>query len=396
MNTLTHGRRGMAVVVLAFLVAGRISGLPTPVSADTIPVGLVTQAHPSTPAIALTFDGGPSIYTPRILGVLNRLHVPATFFVVGRSVRAHPAEVRQEVLSRDQIGNNTYSYRDLESLSTPKAVAQLASNQSAVFRAAGIVPRWFRPPYGDVDARVVSIGASLGLRAVTWSVDSLDIQQAEAQSIVSNVVSNVHSGSIVLLHDGGGAREQTVLALPRLIRDLRQEGYQFGTLDEVFGLAPIPPCVPDATLLFSRAGIPAYPSHAIYRAWGNRLCLGISFGPATSREYRLGRHLTAQNFRRTAHILEVSHQTGQVSVVIMWSWASAVFSARHIAPKFGSRITQSWLSNYLRYIDWGPALTRERKRRALIVQHFLDGWAIESPNGSVHWSQSLTTGQSKP
>jgi len=339
--------------------------------------------------VALTFDDGPSLYTPQILAILERYRVPATFFLIGYNVVVFPQFVRDEVRAGEEIGNHTYNHVDLQSYSTPQVVAQLARNQAVIHRAAGVTPHWFRPPYMDVDSRIVGIAAALGLRTVTWSVDPRDWALPGVPYIVQTALNNIQPGSVVIMHDGGGNRSETVSALPTIIRDLKKSGYRFATLDELFGLAPMPPCVPGAPRFFARSGVRAQPSHAIYQTWASLLCKGTSIGPATSQEYSLGRGIVAQDFRTTAHRLELNVKNGHVRVLVVWSWAAAVFSARHVSPKFGQPLTHAWFNQYFQGHDWGPALHSAKRDGRFIVQQFLYGWALEWPDGIVQWMRHL-------
>lgn len=381
------------LVVCSFLVAGllgpaRAAGVAPPPTGARLPPGLVAAATPSSPVMALTFDDGPSAYTPLILSILQRFHIPATFFVVGEWVNVFPQYVRAEVRAGEEIGDHTWDHRDLQSLSTPNVVTELVRQSSAVRRVAGVTPHWFRPPYGDVDSRVIAIADSLGLKTVTWSIDPSDYQLPGVPAIVQNVLTYAQPGSIVIMHDGGGDRSETVAALPIIIKKLRALGYRFGTLDELFGLTPLPPCVPGAGRIFATAGVQPYPSHTIYRAWADLLCRGTNLGPATSPEFVARSHRLSQDFRRTGHRLEVLG-TGQVKVLIEWSWAAEAFAARGVVPKYGRPITHSWFARFLAGVDWGPALKPQKHEGLYLAQQFQDGWAVESPTGAVHWRNSV-------
>jgi peptidoglycan-N-acetylglucosamine deacetylase len=382
-------RYGLAPAALIML-AGSLAVAPSAVAARVhLPPGVLTSASTGSSLVALTFDNGPSPYTPKILHVLNRYSVPVTFFVTGSKARRHPQFVRAAVALGDQIGNRAYTPRDLQSLSTPHVVSELAGGQAAIRQAAGVTPAWFRPPFGDVDARIEDIAASLGLRTVTWSVNAGDSTNPGVATIETNVVDFVRPGSIVLLNDGRGNRIQTVAALLGIIQTLRAEGYRFVTLDQLFGLAPLPPCVPAARAEFARAGVTPIPSHLLYRTWANLLCRATDLGPATSREHRLKHAIIAQDFRETAHMLELNTRTGVVHVVTVWGWAARVFAAHHIKPLYGRPITHAWLGEFLQGVDWGPALKPAKRFGRFIAQPFLKGWALEWPDGTVQWKRHL-------
>ena len=179
--------------------------------------------------IALTFDDGPSTFTLRILSVLQQEGVRATFFEIGHQVQASPSLAREVSQAGDVIGNHTWNHPNLTLLAPSQVRWQLSRTSAVILRVTGVSPRLFRPPYGAINATVREIARQLGLRPVLWSVDSLDWERPGVATIVSNVLNNARSGSIVLMHDGGGDRSETVQALPNIINGLRQRGFIFVT-----------------------------------------------------------------------------------------------------------------------------------------------------------------------
>jgi len=180
-------------------------------------------------SIAFTFDDGPSAFTPQILSVLQQDGVHATFFCVGQQVQASPGLVRETSQAGDVIGNHTWSHPNLTLLAPSQIRWQLSRTSAAIQRATGVSPTLFRPPYGAINATVRETAEQLGLRPVLWSVDSLDWERPGVTTLVSNVLKNAKSGSIVLMHDGGGDRSETVQALPHISSGLRQHGFVFVT-----------------------------------------------------------------------------------------------------------------------------------------------------------------------
>jgi peptidoglycan/xylan/chitin deacetylase (PgdA/CDA1 family) len=180
-------------------------------------------------SIALTFDDGPSAFTPQILSVLQQYGVHATFFDVGQQAQARPGLVRETYQMGDVIGNHAWSHSKLTSLAPSQVKWQLSRTSAAIQRATGVSPTVFRPPYGATNATVTGIARPLGLSPVLWSVDSLDWQRPGVAAIVNNVLKNARNGSVVLMHDGGGDRSETVQALPQIINGLRQRGFVFVT-----------------------------------------------------------------------------------------------------------------------------------------------------------------------
>ena len=179
-------------------------------------------------AVALTFDDGPSPrYTPAILSKLRRLHVPATFFVVGYLADLYPALVLREERAGMTVGNHSYNHPEVPPFGElPQALMEdEISLGSQRLSRLGVDPRLFRPPGGSSSPAVVRTVEMSGERAVLWSVDPADWHPGvTAKQIVEQVLKAVRPGSIVILHDGGGDRSATVAALPAIVRGIRRRG----------------------------------------------------------------------------------------------------------------------------------------------------------------------------
>ncbi len=185
-------------------------------------------------AVALTFDDGPSPqYTPRILATLTRLHVHATFFVIGYLAAAYPQLVRRELRLGMTVGNHSYNHPEVppfDQLPPPLLRDEIALGGQVLSRL-GDQPRLFRPPGGSTSPALVRAAAALGQRIVLWSVDPADWSPGRsAKAIARRVLSAVQPGSIVILHDGGGDRSATLAALPAIIRGIRKRGLHLVTL----------------------------------------------------------------------------------------------------------------------------------------------------------------------
>jgi peptidoglycan/xylan/chitin deacetylase (PgdA/CDA1 family) len=180
-------------------------------------------------AVALTFDDGPwPGQTQRILAILRRFHAPATFFVIGEQAAAHPRLIAAErrtpgVLVEDHSWTHPLTPPFGEQ--RPAVVRFQIEHTLQTLSADGLHATLFRPPGGGWSDRVVTIASSLGLRVVLWSVDPRDwAAGATAKGIARNVLTHVHPGSIVIMHDGGGDRRPTIRALPRIIHGIRHRG----------------------------------------------------------------------------------------------------------------------------------------------------------------------------
>jgi peptidoglycan/xylan/chitin deacetylase (PgdA/CDA1 family) len=202
---------------------------------------LVYQGPSRGREIALTFDDGPwdQPRTLDFLRVLEREHVPATFFEIGSQIAGYdPGGVaeKQMLLDGDMIGDHTWSHPVMTALSASAQRAQLAMTAAAIKRATGgFEPCLFRAPYGAVDPGLLRVAHSLGMATIQWNVDPRDWSLPGVSAIVANVVANTRDGSIVIQHFGGGPRYQTLAALPQEIAALRRRGYTFVTVAQMLG-----------------------------------------------------------------------------------------------------------------------------------------------------------------
>jgi cellulose synthase/poly-beta-1,6-N-acetylglucosamine synthase-like glycosyltransferase/peptidoglycan/xylan/chitin deacetylase (PgdA/CDA1 family) len=194
--------------------------------------------------IALTFDDGPNPrWTPRIADALRRLDVPATFFVVGSEVVRHPDVVRRLHRQGFELGNHTFTHADVSTLPGWEQHLQVGLTDNALAGTVGIRSRLFRPPYSSVpggvnaqQARAFERLARDGYDVVLTDLDGEDWRRPGVDAIVSSATPQGERGGIVLLHDGGGDRSQTVRAVERLVPALRARGFRFVTVSQLAGL----------------------------------------------------------------------------------------------------------------------------------------------------------------
>jgi peptidoglycan/xylan/chitin deacetylase (PgdA/CDA1 family) len=180
--------------------------------------------------IALTFDDGPGPYTPQVLKTLRRTHTPATFFEVGIEDRYFSASTRRIVEMGDPIGDHTYNHKSMSSLSYARQQHELLQEAADMGDAGARFPRMFRPPYGDWDKATLRLLRRWRMLMVLWSVDTDDWQQPGTSEIVRSALRGAKPGAIILMHDAGGNRSETVSALPAIIQDLRRRGYRLVTV----------------------------------------------------------------------------------------------------------------------------------------------------------------------
>lgn len=183
--------------------------------------------------VALTFDDGPGPYTARILKVLRREHAVATFFVIGRQARMFPALVARERRYGDAVGDHTQTHAPLGALPAAAQQAQIQDAASAIRAAGGGSPMLFRPPYGSFNATTLQILRAQHMLMVLWTADTKDFSQPGTVRIRYVAISGARPGAIILMHDGGGPREETVAALPRIIRRLRSRGFHLVTIPQL-------------------------------------------------------------------------------------------------------------------------------------------------------------------
>jgi peptidoglycan-N-acetylglucosamine deacetylase len=207
-------------------------------AARPAPAARLTPTSPTAPAAAgsagvvyLTFDDGPTpAWTPRVLALLARYQARATFFVLGRSTAAHPELVRQEFAAGHGVGNHTWSHRRLTNLRGAQLVAEVNTTSTAIRQITGAPVRCLRPPFATMDAASAEQVRALGLRLVLWDIDTNDWLRPGTGAIAGRVLGRVRSGNVILMHDGGGNRSQTVVALEQVLATLSARGYRFHAL----------------------------------------------------------------------------------------------------------------------------------------------------------------------
>jgi hypothetical protein len=170
--------------------------------------------------VALTFDDGPGPYTPKILAVLRRMHAPATFFVIGEWAHRYPQLIRAETRAGFEVRDHTYTHSFMSRLPASLQRAQIIDAGDAIERAGAPFPHLWRPPYGAFNAATLQILRALQMLVVLWTVDTSEYARPGAQRIWYTALSGARPGAIILMHDGGGNRSETVAAVPRIIASL--------------------------------------------------------------------------------------------------------------------------------------------------------------------------------
>ncbi|HTI35211.1 MAG TPA: polysaccharide deacetylase family protein, partial [Miltoncostaea sp.] len=193
---------------------------------------VVRQGPAGARTVGLSFDDGPGAATPAILDLLAGAGVHATFFVVGRQVPSQPGLARRILGEGNMIGNHSWEH------AMPPGADSLARTQSAVQQATGFTPCLFRPPGGLVTGALTSAAQAQGLQVVLWSVDTRDWTRPGAAAIARTAL-GAHAGDIILMHDGGGSRDQTVAALGTVLEGLRHRGLRPVPVEQLLGAEPV-------------------------------------------------------------------------------------------------------------------------------------------------------------
>ena len=189
--------------------------------------------------VALTFDDGPSGSTDQVLKILREKDVQATFFVVGKHIEKNPELLQEIYFSGHQVGNHSYSHPVMYFMNQTDIIKEFAQTEDLVFELIKIRPSIIRVPFGWYhQLNMWRLLETNHYQIIDWNVDPMDWKRASAQKIVDEVISSVEPGSIILLHDGPpeADRTPTIEALPKIIDELYQKGYQFVTIEELMKL----------------------------------------------------------------------------------------------------------------------------------------------------------------
>ncbi|MFI6320714.1 polysaccharide deacetylase family protein [Nonomuraea sp. NPDC050556] len=187
--------------------------------------------------LALTFDDGPApATTGKLLTLLKKEKVKATFFVVGKAVEKRPAVLKRTYAEGHEIGNHTYDHPSLPEMMDQEITQQLQITQDAIEGVIGRRPTMFRPPYGHSDDRVLGLAAQEGLAQVKWTATTLDWSLRDTEKITRTVLKLARRNGVILMHD---TVPQTVAAMPAVIKELKKRGYQLVTVSQLTAGKPL-------------------------------------------------------------------------------------------------------------------------------------------------------------
>jgi peptidoglycan/xylan/chitin deacetylase (PgdA/CDA1 family) len=201
---------------------------------DPSPLGWYEAAFGGPPdaqgrTLYVTFDDGPAAATPEVLSSLERYGAKATFFVIGQQAANNPNTLAQIVAAGHALGNHTWSHPDLATMSREQVASELALTLEAAPNAGGCM----RPPFGSIEATSGTVSEEMGLQPIMWTGQAFDWRPPPVEKIVADIKAVTKPGAVILLHDGGGDRTNTVAALQQLLPFWVSEGYS---------LKPIPAC----------------------------------------------------------------------------------------------------------------------------------------------------------
>lgn len=201
---------------------------------------IIKKGTENKKVVALTFDDGPHpIYTEQILDILDEYDVKATFFVLGMLAETYPHVIERQWAEGHEIGNHTYSHIDAKKASREKLLEEYKKTQDIIYSITKHKPKIFRPPYGSFDNKVIEMIEKDNAVVVLWSAnqDSKDWKNPEVNEIVTNTLSHIENGDIILFHDYVYYDEShTVEALKEIIPELKNRGYEFVTLSQLLNI----------------------------------------------------------------------------------------------------------------------------------------------------------------
>ena len=187
--------------------------------------------------IALTFDDGPHpYYTDRILEILEKYNVKATFFFVGQNIENYPEAAERVYAAGHEIGNHTYTHHRDRAMERGELISELEKCDDAIYEIDEYRTRLFRPPEGAFDDDVEMAAKSMDYSIILWSIDTRDWEHQRPETILGNVLTNIKSGDIILMHDYIGRNSPTPEALDMIIPALIERGYKFVTVSELVNI----------------------------------------------------------------------------------------------------------------------------------------------------------------
>lgn len=228
---ITPGKNGLSEVVM-----GKLSSLVASQTVVLEPVNAVLDykeyRNEADKVIVLTFDDGPREgSTQKIVNALRAAGVKGTFFMLAKNVERNPALAKMVTDAGNEVGIHSSSHRLMTKQSNAQIEKEIKASTKRILEATGKTPTWIRPPYGAVDGQVYTALHSHNLNVALWSIDTQDWKRPGTAAIVKRATKGL-PGAVILMHDGGGNRDQTAEALPAIVTFYKNAGYRFVTLSE--------------------------------------------------------------------------------------------------------------------------------------------------------------------
>ena len=214
------------IVFIAFLLVFNVNAINQPV---------YKSGNMSTKKIALTFDDGPHpIKTEKILEILRKHEIKATFFVIGKNIENYPEAFIKVVEEGHEIGNHTYSHSYMNfNLNSKKISDEIEKTENLIKKFCNKNNKILRPPCGLYSDKMVEIAKQRGYKTILWSIDTQDWAHASKDDIVNSVLNRVKGGDIILFHDYTSGENYTLEALNELIPLLKEKGFEIVTVSEI-------------------------------------------------------------------------------------------------------------------------------------------------------------------
>lgn len=182
--------------------------------------------------IALTFDDGPTEFTPQFLNLLKQHHAKATFFCIGKQIEKHPDIFNKIIEEGHEIGNHSYSHSNkIGFYSTSKMMKEIEDNDQAILKHGAITTNLYRPPFGITNPNIAKAIKKFKKKSIGWSIRTFDTSAKNDKTIVKRAVKNLKSGSVILMHD---TSEKSYLALQQILLHLEKEQLKSVTISQLF------------------------------------------------------------------------------------------------------------------------------------------------------------------
>ena len=185
-------------------------------------------------SVALTFDDGPqNLYTGQILDILAKYSIKATFFLTGEKIAQNTDIILRIISDGHEVGNHSFSHKTMRCRSLKWLRKEIEKTDELLIQAGASPPINFRPPFGRISFQLIYLLKKLKKKMILWDIGPKDFKYIHSYEIVGKVLKKLKSGSIIVLHDGGGDRSVTVEAVNILVKDIREMGYKFVTISEL-------------------------------------------------------------------------------------------------------------------------------------------------------------------